>query len=99
MPKKRSCDRKRDIGAHKKDADVAKRMARYKKKTISMPKTRIQNLDATKEISIPKKRSKHLDAKKKTSRYQLKESPIFKFRGSPTKRPNLASIQGWGLGV
>ena len=56
---------------------LQKRWLDTKKKTISMPKTRIQNLDATKKISIPKKRSKNLDAKKKTSRYQLKESPFF----------------------
>ena len=31
----------------------------------------------SKKISIPKRRSKHLDTQKKTSRYQLKESPIF----------------------
>ena len=29
-----------------------------------------------KKISIPKRRSKYLDTKKKTSRYQLKESPL-----------------------
>ena len=70
-----------------------------KKTTISMPKTRIQNLDATKKISIPKKRSKNLDAKKKTSRYQLKKSPGSgaSFRGGENGEnvPRKAEEEGW----
>ena len=61
----------------KKMPTSQKRWLDTKKRQFSMPKTRIQNLDATKKISIPQKRSKNLDAKKKTSRYQLKESPVF----------------------
>ena len=37
-----------------------------------------------KEISILKRRSKNLDTKIKTSRYQLKESPLFYFLGRDT---------------
>ena len=84
-----------------------KRWLDTKKKTISMPKTRIQNLDATKKISIPKNRSKNLDAKKKTSRYQLKESPAVKCvakrqREGGEKEGNslrkLLVLQGWAEG-
>ena len=73
MPKKRSCDRKRDIGAHKKDADVAKKMARYQKK---------DNIDAENQNTESRCHKKDLDTQKKIekSRCQKKDISI------PTKR-------------
>ena len=78
MPKKRSCDRKRDIGAHKKDADVAKKMARYQKK---------DNIDAENQNTESRCHKKDLGTQKKIekSRCQKKDISI------PTKRVTRSS--------
>ena len=81
MPKKNLATENGTSEPTKKMPTSQKKWIDTKEKTISMPKTRIQNLDATKKISIPQKKSKNLDAKKKTSRYQLKESPVFFWGG------------------